>query len=71
MKLKLDGVVLFLGRLRKDGYRNVERVRLLDYRSLLPKLRRAKLLSKMEGKRLIVQTENPDQLKLCFMEEAG
>ena len=71
MKLKLDGVILFLGRPRKDGYRNVERVRLLDNRSLLPKLRRAKLLSKMDGKRLLVQPENPDQLKLSFMHDAG
>ncbi len=70
MKLKLDGVVLYLGKTRKDGYRNVERVRLPDNRSLLPKLRRAKIKGKRIGKRLIVQTENPNQLKMAFMAEA-
>ena len=70
MKLKLDGVILYLGRLRKHGYRNVERVRLIDNRTLLPKLRRAKIPAQMVGKRLIVQTENPAQLKLAFMAEA-
>ena len=53
MKLKLDGVVLYLGRLR-----NIERVRLLDNRSLLPKLLKAKIPVRMIANRLIVQTEN-------------
>jgi hypothetical protein len=30
MRIKLDGNVVYIGRLRSDGYRNVERVRLLD-----------------------------------------
>lgn len=70
MKLKLDGIVLYLGKMRSDGYRNVERVRLLDNRSLLPKLRKAKLLSKMDGKRLLVQPDNPDQLTFLPVWEA-
>ena len=70
MKLKLDGIVLYLGRMRSDGYRNVERVRLLDNRSLLPKLRRAKIKGKMVGKRLIVQMENPNQLTFLPVWEA-
>lgn len=38
MKLTLDGITFHLGRRRKDGRRNVERVRLASWRSLLPKL---------------------------------
>ena len=68
MKLRIDGAILYLGRLRKDGFRNVERVRLTNLRSLLPSLRRAKIRSVMDDKRLYVQPENPDQLKLAFME---
>ena len=71
MRLKLDGAVLFLGRLREDGFRNVERVRLTDWRALLPKLRRAKLRSKMIGKRLIVQPVDPNQLLMPWMSHAG
>ena len=71
MKLKIDGAVLYLGRVRRDGFRNVERVRLTNYRSLLPALRRAKIRSRMDGKRLHVQDENPDQLKLSFMADTG
>lgn len=66
MKLKLDGYVLYLGRPRKDGYLNCERVRLANWRVILPKLRRAKLRSKMIGKRLVVLAEDPDQLLLPF-----
>jgi hypothetical protein len=68
MRLKLDGVVLFLGRRRKDGFHNVERVRLHDWRKILPTLRRTKYRSRMEGKRLYVQPEDPNQLLLPFGE---
>lgn len=30
MRVQIDGAVLHLGKLRKDGYRNVERVRLTN-----------------------------------------
>ena len=66
MKVRIDGAILYLGRLRKDGFRNVERVRLTNLRSLLPSLRRAKIRSVMDDKRLYVQPENPDQLLLPF-----
>ena len=52
--------------LRKDGYRNVERVRLSDWRAILPVLRRAKLKGRMDGKRLTIQAEDPNQLLLPF-----
>ena len=68
MKVRIDGAILYLGRLRKDGFRNVERVRLTNLRSLLPALRRSKIRSVMDDKRLLVQPENPDQLKLTFMD---
>ena len=71
MTLKIDGAVLFLGRLRRDGFRNVERVRLTNFRTLLPALRRAKIRSLMDDKRLLVQPENPDQLLLPFSSEAA
>ncbi len=51
MKLTVDGVMFYLGRLRKDGRRNVERVR-MDQRKLLPTLRKAKVGAKMDGSRL-------------------
>ena len=53
MKLKLDSMILYLGKVRKDGYRNIERVRLLDNRMLLSKLREAKIPAQMIGTRLI------------------
>ena len=71
MKVKVGGYVLYLGRLRSDGYRNVERVRLTNWRALLPSLRRAKIRSVMDDKRLYIQSENPDQLKLSFMADTG
>ena len=71
MTLKIDGAILYLGRLRRDGFHNVERVRLTDYRKLLPALRRANIRSHMDGKRLHVQSDNPDQLKLSFMADTG
>ena len=70
MRLKLEGVVLYLGRLRKDGYRNIERVRLLDNRMLLSKLRKAKIPTLMIGTRLIVQPENPNQMTFLKIWEA-
>lgn len=66
MKLKVEGYVLYLGRPRKDGYRSVERARLTRWRKLLHALRRAKLRSKMIDKRLVVTTDDPDQLLLPF-----
>ena len=41
MTIQLDGATIFLGRLRKDGFRNVERIRLTSFRPLLAKLRKA------------------------------
>ena len=38
MKLVIDGYFLFLGRPRKDGSRKVERVRLTQWRDVLPGL---------------------------------
>ena len=70
MKLKLDGIILYLGRLRKDGYRNIERVRLLDNRMLLSRLRKAKIPAQMIGTRLIVQPENPNQMTFLKIWEA-
>jgi hypothetical protein len=42
MKITVDGITFHLGRRRKDGRCNVERVRLASWRSLLPKLRKSK-----------------------------
>ena len=71
MKVKVGGYVLYLGRPRSDGYRNVERVRLTNWRALLPSLRRAKMRSRMDENRLYVQTESPGQLKFSFAREAA
>lgn len=68
MKIKIDGAVLHLGRLRKDGYRNVERARLTNWRLILPSLRRSKIRNRMVGKQLTVQVDDPSQQKLAFMD---
>lgn len=64
MKLELDGATVYLGRLRKDGTRNIERVRFHNLRILLPALRRAKVGGKMKGKRLYVALPSDTQLML-------
>ena len=68
MKFKLDGITLHLGRLRRDGTRNVERASLSDWRSVLPKLRKKKIKAKMAGDRLYLRLADDHQLKLCFWE---
>jgi hypothetical protein len=71
MKIRVDGTVLYISRLRRDGYRNVERVRLSNLLELLPSLRKAKVRSKMVGTRLIVQTTDLDQLLMPWMSESA
>ena len=66
MKLKLDVAVLYLGRPRKDGYRNVERVRLTNWSPVRPALRRAGIKSRTVGKRLLVQLADPNQMLLPY-----
>jgi hypothetical protein len=66
MKIVVQGAVLYLGRPRKDGYRSVERVRLTNWRAMLPALRSAKIPAKMFGKRLRVKDD--PQLLLPFSE---
>jgi len=66
--LRIEGAVLYLGRLQRDAIRHMERVRLANFRSLLPSLLRAKIRSKMVGRLLVVQTKDPSQLKLPFMQ---
>jgi hypothetical protein len=61
MKLKIDGDDLLLGKLRQDGFRNVERFRLANYRSLLPAPSRAKLRSVMDDKRLLLDRTGRSQ----------
>ena len=67
MTIKVDGFKLYLGRKRRDGRRNVERVR-LDLRRLLPSLRKAKIPARMEGDRLSVQLLSDRQPWLPFGE---
>lgn len=64
MKLIVEGSVLHLGRLRKDGLRHVERVTLTDWRQILAKLRSARVRSRMAGKRLYVDADDVKQLRL-------
>lgn len=71
MKLKLDDLVIYLGRRRKDGRRNVERVRLPSWRALLPKLRKAKIAARMDGDRLTVRLLSDSQMLLPFLQETG
>src|SRR3712207_9325620 len=47
MKIRVSGAVLYLGKPRKDGYRNIERVLLENWRAMLPALRSAKIPAKM------------------------
>jgi hypothetical protein len=68
VKIKLDGVILYLGKLRKDGRRNVERIRFNNWRLILPKLRDAKVPAKMVGKRLTVRLDEDSQPTLAFMD---
>ncbi len=70
MNLKVDGYALHLGHRRKDGRRNVERVRLADWRKILPALRKAKVAGRIDGKRLSVALGDDVQLKLAFMSES-
>ncbi len=71
MTLRIEGATLHLGRLRKDGRRNVERVRLADWRKLLPLARKAKIAARMDGDRLTVALRDDVQLKLAFMSESA
>ncbi len=64
MRIKVGGALLHLGRPRNDGFRNIELVRLTNWRDLIQALFRAKIRSQMAGKQLYVQTEDTDQLKL-------
>ena len=70
MKLKLNSMILYLGKVRKDGYRNIERVCLLDNRMLLSKLRKTKIPAQMIGTSLILQPENPNQMTFLKIWEA-
>ena len=71
MKLRIDGYTLYLGKLRTDGFHNVERVRPTNLRSLLPSLRKARIRSRMVGKRLVVQTTDPDQCRRLGQDPAS
>lgn len=71
MKLRIDGAVLYLGRLRKDGTRNVERIRPSSLRQLLPLLRRAKVPARMHGDRLRVELQDDRQPTFAFMSESA
>ena len=68
MRLKIEGATLYLGRRRLDGYHNVERVRLKDWYPVLLGLKKAKLSYQTDGECLLVQPDDPRQLKLSFME---
>lgn len=71
MKIRFDDSVLYLGKLRRDGFHNVERVRPSNLRSRLPSRRKAKIRSRMVGTRLIAQTVDPDQLLMPWMSESA
>ncbi len=64
MKLHLEGVILYLGRKRRDGSRNVERIRLVNMRPLLKMLRRAMVPGRMRGKRPVAKVAEDDQLSV-------
>ena len=49
MRVKIDGAVLYLGRLREDGFRNVERLRLTNFRTLLPPHARCTISTRCSG----------------------
>ena len=70
MRLKVGKATLYLGKLRRDGFRNIERVRLADWSPILPILKRLKMKTRYEEQRLLVQTENPDQLTFLSVWDA-
>jgi hypothetical protein len=71
MKLRVGGYTLDLGRVRSDGFRNVARERMTNWRALLPSLRRAKIQCVVNDTRLLVQPDDPNQLLMLWMNEAG
>jgi len=71
MTLAIDGITFHLGRLRKDGRRNIERVKLPSWRSMLPKLRKAKVAARMDGQRLTVRLLSDSQMVMPFLLETA
>ncbi len=64
MRVKVEGAVLFLGRRRRDGSYNVERVKLTNWYPVLKALRKAKMRHEVVAGRLHVVPDNPRQLRL-------
>jgi hypothetical protein len=68
MRIRTGGVVLILGRHRKDGWRCVYAVRLSDWSLIQRLLRKAKIKNCLVGERLFVRAGNPRQRLFAFLE---
>lgn len=66
MKIEVQGLVVYLSRSRKDGWRTIERVRLKDWSSLLSELRKTKAPVRVKGKHVQVWYHRARQLRLPF-----
>lgn len=64
MRIVTKTMVICLSKRRKDGWRTVERIRLLDWSPLLPEMK--KVPHRVRGKRLQVWYHRSRQLKLLF-----